>query len=125
MSTLGKRGGWKTRIRTSEARAMTPVEAAWVGAMIEGEGHVSPKLHGKLSVNFSVSNTSVEIISTLLRFTGVGRVYFQSLKPGVWKPVWLWRLTRMVDVEAVGKQVRPFLGDKRTVLDCLLAAIGD
>ncbi len=125
MTTLGMRGKWKTRNKTSTAREMSAVEAAWVGAMVEGEGHVSPRLHGKSSINFRVSNTSVEVISTLLRFTGVGRVYFQSLNPGRWRPVWLWTLTRMADVEAVGRQIRPFLGDKRAALDSLLEVIGE
>ena len=65
--------GWAGRYRPAQLRDMTEAEAAYVGAMIDGEGTVYFHPNGGIKVQFV--NTNVEYVSAFLRATGVGRVH--------------------------------------------------
>ena len=129
MTTKGCR--WSCKNRVSTARQMTAVEAAWVGAMIEAEGHIGLRSRGEgytPAANFCVTNTSIEILSTLLRLTGVGRVYFcPDPRPDKLGhlPVWRWHIIRKEDMVAVGGQIRPYLVDKQDRLAHVMEQISD
>lgn len=109
---MANRGSFKRR--PSRVRQMTPVEAAWVGAMVEGEG--SLYLH-KASRNFhlAVGNTEVETISTLLRFTNDGTVYCQrpAEKNVRRKILWIWSVTAQEAITDILRQVIPYLTGKQ------------
>ena len=87
---------------------MLPIEAAWVGAMIEGEGCVwRSKDRASRFWKISVVNTEVEVISGLIRATGVGNVY--ELHPaGYAKPhylaSWTWAVYKRNDVLSLVNQ---------------------
>ena len=83
------------KVRETQIRHMNDEERAYVGAMIDAEGCVTftPKLH-RLTIN--VSNTSLEIISALLRATHVGRVYPYRRDDGR-KQVWAWVVQAKMD----------------------------
>lgn len=86
---------------------MTEPERAWVGALLEGEGSVYPNGGG---TTICVANTDLELISALLRLTGVGCVSLQT-RAGQRRgsgtarhDLWLWTLHRHNDVYAVACQ---------------------
>lgn len=86
-------------------REMSDVQAAWVGAIIEAEGSVvfTPRtsLH---YARIQVSNTDVEIISALMRTTGVGSVcLLQQSKLGT-KDCWCWAVQARNDIQSLVRQ---------------------
>ncbi len=95
----------------SFVRKMSPVEAAWVGALIEGEGTIQP---GK---SISCGSTEVETISTLIRFVGGGRVYLAKQKEKTYKPFWLWVVAVHASVVDLSSQITPFLTSKQVLAE--------
>ena len=105
------------------ARELSPIEAAWLGAMIEGEGSFGAYDYGKLThypgtyLSLSVANTEVETIATVLRLAGCGGVtvthrvtrYHQDHH----KPNWTWQERRRANVIALLRQIAPFLTGKQ------------
>ena len=83
----------------SQVRTLSDVEAAYVGAMLDGEGHIGREPH------IYVTNTNVEIIATLLRAIGLGRVTPGSMGPQNRLQVWRYALTRINDVFALLPQI--------------------
>ncbi len=89
--------------------------------MIEAEGTLLPRsTHG---MGISVGNTDVEIISTLLRFVGDGRVKLHTPTPQAWgkKLVWFWELTHVAGVTALAPQVVPWMTVKGEKLRAMTA----
>lgn len=84
---------------------MTAEEAAWVGALIEGEGCVT---FGRSNWSLVVASTEIETVATLLRLTGAGTVCLASRPPNR-RPVWRWCVARKIDLRAVMWQVYPYL----------------
>ena len=96
-------------------RVMTDVEAAWVGAMIEGEGCI--RMIGSIGNRLGrirVTSTDVETISTLLRVTGAGTVRGRSISgsPLSKKPQWEWEVHRVGEIPGLLMQVAPYLISK-------------
>jgi hypothetical protein len=88
---------------------MSSVEAAWVGAFIEADGSVSESQPRAFTWRITVAQKEIEPISTLLRFTGGGTVClgyttYKTLK----YPIWLWNVTRKLDVLALARQCAPY-----------------
>ncbi len=102
--------------RLAAARVMTPVEAAYVGAFVEGEGHIryapSPS-RGDMQTSMTVAQNNVEVISALLRATGVGRVNLRGNGK-----LWTWQLSAINDMVAVAKQIAPFSEKAQRFLTC-------
>lgn len=96
----------------SSVREMTAVEAAWVGALIEGEGSMIAHPRGRTTWAVTVQSTDVETIATLLRLTGAGLVYSKRVPDGR-KPQWSWEVRRKFDVRDLLYQVCPYLTGKR------------
>jgi hypothetical protein len=127
MSKGNPRHGGARPTTTHTIRQMRSDEAAWVGAMIEAEGSVSVyrPVHGTNdAIQIQVSNTDVEIISTLLRFVGAGNVRY--VRPGVgqrWvskKGLWIWSLSQQIQLRALAPQIAPWMTAKG---ERLLAAL--
>jgi hypothetical protein len=92
-------------------RQMHPVEAAYVGAMIDGEGCIRIQSPGN-SYGIDLSNTDVEIISALVRATGIGTVYphgnNRKNRQPQWKVCFSWRVHRKLDALEVARQCAPY-----------------
>ena len=111
--------------KPSLVHTMTPAEAAWVGAMLEGEGSVlrSPKDN---SIQVTIYNTEVETMATLLRFIGDGKVYMQALTPRHKKgPVWFYSLAKQAAVVDLLQQVECWLTGKKDKAQRALRALGE
>ena len=102
----------KPQAQTSTLREMAAVEASWVGAMIDGEGAVTfVTSRGKSYWMLQLVNTDVEIISTLLRFTGAGRVCMSKTRKGAkphWKTEWRWAVAKRNDLISLTRQLSPY-----------------
>jgi len=104
---------------------MLPIEAAWVGAMVEAEGCISvDKRRITRLPRISVANTDVEIISTLMRLVGDGYVRMSRQtfrKDGQpCRPAWEWNLTAMAAVLDLIPQIAPYMTTKGEIAMSLL-----
>ena len=110
------------------AREMLPIEAAWVGAMVEGDGSfgVYPRASQHGYMKLSVNNTEVETIATLLRLTGAGGISVVDRETRYHrrhhKANWQWQVGRRADVVAILRQIAPFHTGKQ---DRALALVQD
>jgi len=106
----------RANLQPCSVREMSDVEAAWVGAIIEGEGCVYYHKNHEADAGrwrLTVANTDLEIISALLRLTGVGHVTRQT--KGTQKDVWYWSVNRVNDVAAIAAQCQLFCWKLRKV----------
>lgn len=106
-------------------RNMTDIETAWVGAMFEGEGSITLNRVGRGYLRLSLENTDVEIISALLRLTGLGHVSYRhpNLNKLARKPSYQWYLTRQDDVIALLTKIEPYCIKAQTRLASLLESV--
>lgn len=95
-------------------RALTPVEAAWLGAFFDAEGSVNKEKHGK-KYRLKVINTEVEFISAFLRLTGVGSIAYREPPQPHHKPCLTWHLTAKNDVLEFVRQCAPYSLKLRTI----------
>ena len=105
---VGKIGGAALR-RPASVRLMSEIERAWVGAMVEADGCISrEKAHPRWDIR--VANGNLEVISALLRATGVGNVYLAYYmrfgERHSWG--WTWQVTRQNDVVALAAQIEHY-----------------
>ena len=103
-------------LQPSTVREMKPVQAAWVGAMVEGEGSLGIKQENRTQGIYrrpylSAVNTSVETIATLLRFIGDGTVHLAS--NGVNYPVWAYQLVKKRSLVQLLPQILLYLTEKQ------------
>lgn len=99
--------------KLTTVRNLTECQSAWVGAMIEGEGSVT-QVKDSNRIKISVYNTDVEIISTLLRFVGEGRISVDK-RSSKNKLCWHWSMHKKISIVKLAKQITPwmtFKGDK-------------
>ena len=101
--------------RQATIRQMTDVEAAWMGAMLEGEGSVMLLPHHssrKPFVRAVITNTDPEIMSACLRLTNAGRVNRgqdnRSSLVRETKICFAWAIQAWNDVMSFLQQVRPY-----------------
>lgn len=100
---------------------MSLEEAAWIGAMLEGEGTVSLRFdeRGYEDVDLVIYNSEVETIATCLRVIGDGCVYYRGKRlsskwPGSGsKEQWAWSLQRKPAVRDLLRQIIPYLTGKQ------------
>lgn len=104
-----------------EARNMLSRECAYVGAMLDAEGCIRKEIvHRKntslfVKWGFHLGNSEVELISAILRATGIGRIH-SRISSGVgfikryrkYKRLWIWDLYAYNDVVALIKQLLPY-----------------
>lgn len=103
-----------------KVRTMSEPERAWVGAFIDGEGSLYQETRGYNRL--SGCNTEVELISTLIRATGVGKVYLQ---PQIGLPLWVWRVNRLHQIQEIARQIKPYcLKAQKWLANCAISNKG-
>lgn len=107
------KGKCSTPALPASIREMSLTEAAWVGAMIEGEGSVGCTGRRRQPVEVRVFNTEVETIATCLRLTGGGSVYLHKERRARRKNCWTWAVQRIEDLRVLLPQIIPFLTGKQ------------
>ena len=109
----------KARLK-SAARHMNQVEAAYIGAVLDTDGYIgcfkrrrtksrSRKAYEhRLQVKLGESELSFELISALIRATGVGHV--STAKPSSIgrRTVWIWRVQSQNTVADIISQVQQY-----------------
>ena len=105
-------------VAAGKARTMTDVEAAWMGAMVEGEGHYflhppdSKSRNVGLRIGVAVTNTDPEIMSACLRLTQTGKVDYKGFANSriatARKPCYRWAIQAWTDTLNVLRQLRPY-----------------
>lgn len=100
-------------------RVLSSVEAAWLGALVEGEGCVQITYRSKEGRSdcwrVYVGSTEIETISTILRLVGDGKIYCVFPTKLARKILWKWQLSSKQAVHDFMCQLRPYLitkGDK-------------
>lgn len=142
----GKPRDGKITTRTRKlppVRQMSKEEAAWLGALVEGEGtvRVRVKVDGRWTEagvksldrlerasritphEVIVYSSDVEIISACLRLTGVGTVYYRPPRPTYRSPNgrmafavkdgWSWECSYADQLEQLLPQIVPYLTSKK------------
>jgi hypothetical protein len=83
---------------------MSEAECAYVGAMLDGEGWVAMTSGGGPYI--TVGNTDLEIISALMRATGIGTVYYSPPSTHRGNLVqWRWSVVRIADARDLAQRV--------------------
>ena len=96
---------WRRLQPTPTQRTLQEPEAAYVGAVIDSEGYV--KLREDGAGQLYVDNSETEIISALIRATGVGRVYGYRPTNGT-RLMLRWMVARTPDLAALLPQILPY-----------------
>ena len=109
--------------RPSDVRVMSDVEAAWMGAIFEGEGsgivgdYPSGVGHYPTrKITAVVANTDPEVLSACLRFTGSGRVYGKPAVPGH-RPAFAWTIQKRNSALDFLHQIAPYSWKAQRTLD--------
>ncbi len=112
-------------LRPCTAKTMTLTEAAWLAGFFDGEGSLTSFLAGRNrkypSWVISVPNTYKAALDRCVEYTGVGKVNVKKVK-AKHKPAWCWRVNCQRDIEAVCRQMLPFLIIKRKTVEAFLAS---
>ena len=89
---------------------MTTEEASWLACAIDGEGSITYG-HRQRWILFKVqvANTKIEFLEFAKQITGCGQIYGYK-----------WVVYRLADIEAILKQVLPFLIIKRHQAELVL-----
>ena len=95
-------------------RKMSEIEKAYVGAMIDGEGGFYEYSNQALKIR--LGNSDYEIISALLRATGVGKVYWFPRRKPHHKDALHWTVLRRNDVIDIAKQIRKYSSKAQKLL---------
>lgn len=112
--------------KPSEARQMSPTEAAYLAGLVDGEGHVAIYGgYGKTDrhayrVRLEVTNTAVPLLEWCVTATGVGKLIRQGEPGPKQKQVYSWPIGAE-NAYAVLQQVRPYLVIKADRADLVMA----
>ena len=107
----------------SRVRHLTKEEAAWVGALVEGEGYIRNRLgvpDAKSRTVVGVGSTEIETIATLLRLVGDGRVSMSRAATRNRKLYWSWELANRPSVYVLLPQLLPYFTGKSNPAHALL-----
>jgi hypothetical protein len=111
-------------LRPCGANTMTLTEAAWLAGFFDGEGSLSRYMSGRNrnypSWVISVPNTNLAALKRCAAYTGAGRINPKKVKPRH-QPQWQWRVDRQRDIEAVCRQMLPYLIIKRRAVESFLS----
>ncbi|MEV3895305.1 LAGLIDADG family homing endonuclease [Streptomyces anulatus] len=91
---------------------MTPVEAAWVAGLFEGEGCITWTSKGQAGL--AVTSTDYDVIERLALLVGLGSVVAKSPRTEERKPYWIWKVGSQEDFLSVAEQIEPFLLSRRS-----------
>ena len=81
-------------------RIMSEPERAWFGAIIDGEGWLVQYKERPYAFKIGIGNTSMEIMSAILRLSQAGKVYARPKRKGE-KLFLSWFLGRYRDIQAL------------------------
>lgn len=119
------------RYKPSHIHRLVDVVAAWLGAMVEGEGSITirqSRKRGFDGIQIVVASTEVETIATCLRLSGGGHVQpqFRSRRNGRLgdRTMWYWIVTRHNEVTDFLPQIIPYLTGKREKAEEALRLLG-
>jgi hypothetical protein len=99
--------GRPIKMLPSRMKRMTPVQRAWIGALIEGEGCVTLRSapYQPHQAVVTVVNCDPEILSALLRVTGTGVVKPRPAPSGISKlQGYTWTVMRRLEIESLVNQ---------------------
>ncbi len=96
----------------STVRQLSSPEAAWLGAMVEGEGSIC--LRGRRPRYIAVYSSEVETVATCLRLAGDGTVIYDGEPSSAIgrKPMWRWHLAKINSLFELLPQLIPYLTSK-------------
>jgi deoxycytidine triphosphate deaminase len=107
---------------TIRVRHLNDFEKGYIAAMIDGEGHVgkhnSHREHHTWQI--TIGNTNRALVENIQKILGVGQIYEQKHDNPKHSDVYMYKVTRMADVQHILGQVYPYLIEKR---DAALAAL--
>lgn len=104
-------------------RAMSPVEVAWLAAIVEGEGTFGRT--GRPGGQVRVVMTDLDIIKRLQTVTGLGLVHSRGRRADHHKETWEWAVTRRQNVCVLVERLAPLLLQRRRAgLEFILRAGG-
>lgn len=105
------------------AKQMSLTEAAWLAGFFDGEGSLSQCPPWQLTL----ANTNKASVDRCQTYTGAGSVKLVKsyTAPAHWSPKWVWKITRQRDIEAVCRQMLPYLIIKRRVVEAFLSVWTD
>jgi len=108
----------------STVRQLTEVEAAWLGALIEGEGHIAAHTdhRGYCQPRVVVEMVPVEPIATVLRLVGDGNISMAKQREP-YQDSWRWELKKMRSLQEFLPQIMPYLASKREVAEEVLKVV--
>ena len=119
--------------QSNDLRLMSDVEAAWIGALVDGEGSVCYIVHpgqGRSTRRFDVGvvNTEVELLSACLRLTQCGSVYHKPASPkgpfAETRPCFAWKISRWSPALALLRRIRPYSLKAQAGLNRLASDVG-
>ena len=119
-------GGYQHPFKKSTVRQLSEVEAAWLGAMVEGEGSIPLRRTPQGIIRPSavtIYSSEVETIATCLRLIGDGLITYRPPRPDYISPRgrqafakkdnWAWEVRNISSILALLPQILPFLTGKK------------
>jgi hypothetical protein len=105
-------------------RRIREPEAAWLGALIDGEGSVIYKKRdgSPRSLRLQICNTDPELLSSCLRVTQLGTVYSVPHNQPNWRPAFHWVLQDKVAVENLLRRISKYSAKAQRALEAIPAA---
>jgi hypothetical protein len=91
---------------------LSDVDCAWIAGILEGEGHFRlAAQRDRKHPGVACEMTDEDVISKIHILTGMGHV--SCRERGGRKRLYLWRVTKRVDVVSLLKRIRPYMGERR------------
>jgi deoxycytidine triphosphate deaminase len=100
---------------TIRVRHLNDYQKGYIAAMIDGEGHIgkhnAQRQHHTWHI--TIGNTNRELMEYVQEMLGVGQIYTQEPSNPKHNTAYIYKITRMADVQHVLGQVYPYLIVKR------------
>lgn len=95
----------------SEANNLSRWQAAYLGALVDGEGWIS--FTANKYPLFGVTNSNRDLIQLVADMCGVGSIYSVGATGLGTKPMYRWQTTNQEDFLKLGLEIYPYLIEKR------------
>lgn len=112
--------------RDESINQLRPTDAAYMAAMIDGEGHISVRFRHKdhsncsrPSVFLGITNTYIPLMDWLIKTTGAGKMYRNCA--GHNKPCFTWKTGTRAAV-VILSQVLPYMIEKKSRAEAAIAS---
>lgn len=100
------------RVRTSPARIMDPIEAAWLAGVFDGEGNIAHPRKGRPGVRLTVNNTCEPFVQRILEVVATGSIFYRPSKNPRHSDQWVWQC-HAENARILLRQMLPWLIVKR------------